>query len=66
VLHSDDASGERTRRRSWADIPCVVIGSAKLNPERAANERQHYLQKPFCYGELIRAIEELLSGPARS
>ena len=58
VLHADDAVA--TKRRSWDGIPCVVIGSADVSDSRLSGESR-YLQKPFCYRELIRAIEQLLN-----
>jgi hypothetical protein len=58
VLHSDDA---QAKRRSWDGIPCVVIGSAAIPESGRLRPDAHYLQKPFCYRELICAIEQLLA-----
>jgi CheY-like chemotaxis protein len=60
VLHSDDAV--QTKRRSWDGIPCVVIGSAEISDSNRLSGDSRYLQKPFCYRELILAIEQLLAG----
>ncbi|MGE3315853.1 MAG: hypothetical protein AB7O26_12135 [Planctomycetaceae bacterium] len=59
VLHSDEAV--QTKRRSWDGIPCVVIGSADVPETNRLSGDLRYLQKPFCYRELIRAIEQLLA-----
>jgi len=61
VLHADDVSLARPRGGVWGDIPCVVIGSASVRDDESADHRAHYLQKPFCYRELIQAIEDLLA-----
>lgn len=59
VLHSDDAA--QSKRRSWDGIPCIVIGSTEVPESGRLRPDAHYLQKPFCYRELICAIEQLLS-----
>ena len=47
----------------WGDVPRILIGSATI-AESAAPEAAPgsptYIQKPFHYGELITAIEQLL------
>lgn len=58
VLHADDAV--QAKRRSWDGIPCVVIGSADISDSNRLSGDSRYLQKPFCYRELILAIEQLL------
>jgi len=65
VLHADDAQSSKLRTGSWADVPCVVIGSARVSSGEQMRDGAHYLQKPFCYRELIRAIEGLLARRAR-
>lgn len=63
VLHEDDLldAGDE----AWRDVPRVIIGSAPL-PEsvpEGSDRQEQYLQKPYHYGELIRAIEKLLGTP---
>jgi len=66
VVHEDEYFGE-PRNNSWAGVPRVIIGTARL-PDLPAESGQHYLQQPFHYGDLIRAIDGLLSesAPTRS
>lgn len=58
VLHEED--GDRNAHAEWDGVPRVVIGSADMpSADRNAADRQH-LPSPFRYGELVRAIENLL------
>lgn len=59
VLHADDAVP--ARRPAWDGVPRVIIGSASVPGCDHARGDSRYLQKPFCYRELIRAIDELLA-----
>ena len=52
VLHDDN-------EEHWADVPRVVIGSARVPSRR----NTQYLQNPFEYAELVAAVERFLSEP---
>ena len=54
--HSSDSSGAK----QWGSVPRVIIGSARV-PENAAAQHRRYLTKPFQYTDLIRAIDQLLT-----
>ena len=64
VIDHDDCAADDAPDRRWADVPRVVIGSADMpdgwQPHQPGAAGQHYLQKPFEYGELVSAIEHLL------
>ena len=64
VIDRDDSTVADAHDRRWADVPRVVIGSADMpdgwHPHQPGTAGQHYLQKPFEYGELVSAIEHLL------
>jgi DNA-binding NtrC family response regulator len=65
VLHLDDAPAEGAGTASkssdaWANVPRVLIGETEASPP-ARNAGEHFLEKPFQYGELIQAIERLLA-----
>lgn len=62
VLHEDDWPADR-HSGAWENVPRVIIGSAAV-PDSSDGEAC-YLQKPYHYGELIRAIERLLATPRR-
>jgi DNA-binding response OmpR family regulator len=47
---------------AWDGAPRVILGTTSVPAWTAASD--HFLQKPFHYGELIAAIERLLSGVA--
>ena len=50
----------------WSNVPRVIISSDDL-PQHASpcnGDRQHYLRKPFQYGDLVQAIERLLDSVA--
>jgi DNA-binding response OmpR family regulator len=70
VIDRDDGTADDAHDRRWADVPRVVIGSADMpdgwDPRQAGAAGQHYLQKPFEYGELVSAIEHLLEKPLGS
>lgn len=67
VLDHDDYAADESHARRWADVPRVVIGSADMpedwQPRASGPAGQHYLQKPFEYGALVAAIEDLLVQP---
>jgi DNA-binding response OmpR family regulator len=51
----------------WDGVPRVIIGQARLPVAARGSGNCRYLCKPFQYGELIRAVENLLqSSPHRS
>ncbi len=62
VVHGSAADVNEPSVGIWNSIPRVVIGSAHHAPTQVSERRTstHFLNKPFQYGELIRAIEQLL------
>ncbi len=61
VLHVDD--GRAPAHDGWRDVPRVLIGATDefASHSGVRGEGEQYLEKPFQYGELIRAIERLLA-----
>ncbi|HUE12529.1 MAG TPA: hypothetical protein VMR25_00070 [Planctomycetaceae bacterium] len=61
VLHVEDGPDQIPTSDGWQNVPRILIGATKApgHSRRAAVE--HYLEKPFQYGELIRTIERLLA-----
>ena len=73
VVHVDDEPSPTPER--WPDVPRILIGATQT-PVRTQNGNgngngdgnghgDHYLEKPFHYGELIRAIERALAAENR-
>jgi CheY-like chemotaxis protein len=66
VVHVDDAPSVDSAGECWPDVPRILIGATR-SPGRPQNGHgnkshgDHYLEKPFHYGELIRAIERALA-----
>ena len=60
VIHENgpESSGE-----SWPNVPRVIIGTTTL-PADGQGTDEHRLRAPFQYGELVQAIERLLSRKA--
>lgn len=54
------ADAESSSTNEWSGVPRVIIGSARLAEDGSVDGRR-YLQKPFQFGELIRAIDQLLT-----
>jgi hypothetical protein len=66
VLHVDDAPTPDAARECWPDVPRILIGATRspVRPQNGHADKchgDHYLEKPFHYGELIRAIERALA-----
>lgn len=62
IVHEDESpasAADDVLPPRWSGTPRVVIGSAELLTE-TGDGRRTYLQKPFQYGELVRAVERLL------
>ena len=59
VVHEDEYVGE-SRDGNWAGVPRVIIGTARI-PESKSSSGDRYLQQPFQYGDLIRAIDGFLA-----
>jgi CheY-like chemotaxis protein len=64
VLHIEDGPTQVATPEGLQDVPRILIGAthAADRPHPPADE--HYLEKPFQYGELIRTIERLLAAVA--
>ena len=62
VLHLEEATAELPPVAASDDVPRVIIGTAEF--AAAPSPGDAYLQKPFQYRELIRAIERLMETPA--
>jgi CheY-like chemotaxis protein len=65
VVHVDEAPFPDPAPERWPDVPRILIGATRA-PSRSQNGNgnghgDHYLEKPFHYGELIRAIERALA-----
>lgn len=66
VLHAGDGSLPPDRDGQWSAVPHIVIGSMQCDPHPADSESgedagdRRYFCKPFQYGELIGAIEQML------
>lgn len=61
VVDVDDIRKETTGEADpWQNTPQVVIGSTRVSIE---DQQTRFLQKPFQFPELIRAIEDLLPPP---
>lgn len=60
-------AGRAPAAPGWPDVPHVIIGTVNLagisntEPADGASNRR-YLQKPFQFAELVRAIETLVAG----
>lgn len=61
VLHVDDGPPQFPMSDGWAGIPRILIGATKTGGTSRPALLDHYLEKPFQYGELIRTIERLLA-----
>jgi CheY-like chemotaxis protein len=64
VLHLDEDPARAAAPAGWQNVPRIVIGATKVNDACGASAREHYLEQPFQYGELIRTIERLLAAAA--
>jgi DNA-binding response OmpR family regulator len=62
VLHVEE--GPAQAQYGWDDVPRILIGATKESGTAHNAPDEHFLQKPFHYGELIRAIEQLLAAAA--
>jgi DNA-binding response OmpR family regulator len=61
VLHVGDGSTKTPTCDDWQDVPRILIGAEKTDGGSNSRVVEHYLEKPFQYGELIRTIERLLA-----
>jgi DNA-binding NtrC family response regulator len=61
VLHIEDGPAEMPTSDDWHDVPRILIGAEKTDGSSNSPAVEHYLEKPFQYGELIRTIERLLA-----
>jgi len=61
VLHVEDGPEQIPTSDGWQDVPRIVIGATKADGPSQRGGVEHYLEKPFQYGELIRTIERLLA-----
>jgi hypothetical protein len=59
VLHEETPESAE-HNEAWPGVPRVVIGSCTVD---AADSRERRIEKPFHYGALISAIDELLARP---
>ena len=60
VLHVEDEPSPMPTPEGWQDVPRILIGATKTGGPHHLAAVDHYLEKPFQYGELIRTIERLL------
>jgi DNA-binding NtrC family response regulator len=61
VLHLEDGPTPIPASDAWQDVPRIVIGATKEASSSRPAPAEHFLEKPFQYGELIRTIERLLA-----
>lgn len=63
ILHEDRQVDAADSEQSWPDVPRVIIGSIRPAQTRKTpnGSRSEYLAQPFQYGDLIRAVEQLLA-----
>jgi DNA-binding response OmpR family regulator len=62
VLDEETARARGIERADWPGAPRVILGTLRF-PEPPAgydDEGVRYLEKPYHYGDLIRAIESLI------
>jgi hypothetical protein len=65
VLHMDDEPAPPAAASDeWSGFPRVLIGTMN-GGDVPQNADEHYLEKPFHYGDLIRAVEQLLAAAER-
>ncbi len=61
VLHESDAQPAHPELECFESIPRVVIRSVlQTEDSESSDSETFYLQKPFQYPELVRAVERLL------
>ena len=59
VLDADETNGEPDRL--WSEVPRIILGDRVAAAGRfSSGEGALFLEKPFQYPELVRAIEQLL------
>lgn len=61
VLHVEDGPTQFPTSDGWQNVPRILIGATKVAGHSRFAAVEHYLEKPFQYGELIRTIEQLLA-----
>ncbi len=61
VLHVDEEPHQPATPDRWKDVPRILIGPTKVAEPTRDVQGEHYLEKPFHYGDLIRTIERLLA-----
>jgi CheY-like chemotaxis protein len=61
VLHIEDEPTQVPTPEGLLDVPRILIGTTQASDRPSSPVDEHYLQKPFQYGELIRTIERLLA-----
>jgi DNA-binding response OmpR family regulator len=61
VLHVEEGLEPIPSSEGWQDVPRILIGATKSGELPSVATVEHYLEKPFQYGELIRTIERLLA-----
>lgn len=64
VLHVEDGPAGFPTSDGWQDVPRILIGATKTAGPSDLDAVEHFLEKPFQYGELIRTIERLLAASA--
>jgi DNA-binding NtrC family response regulator len=61
VLHVEEGLEHTSTTDNWQGVPRILIGASKAIETTHRTTSEHYLEKPFHYGELIRTIERLLA-----
>jgi len=64
VLHLEDGPTQVPTPEGLEDVPRILIGATHAADRPCPPADEHYLEKPFHYGELIRTIERLLAAAA--
>ncbi|MBI5760698.1 MAG: response regulator transcription factor [Planctomycetales bacterium] len=65
IVDAETISGPELSDHELAEVPRVIIGSLRVTSpdDEPGSPSRQYLTKPFQYGELLRAIDELLAQP---
>ena len=60
VVDLDDEHSQAFSAAAWPDVPRVILGSI---PAEQDSSEARFLEKPFHYPELVRAVQNLLDLP---
>ena len=62
VIDADAPTAPQAEENAWDEVPRVVLGARVMTTQATVPSRSAlFLEKPFQYPELVRAVERLLS-----